>query len=70
MKQTQLLSTAFFLFLGTLSFAQSSQDLIKINQSGYYPNAPKIAVLTANFSSDEYAEACPLPLAHHWSFGC
>jgi endoglucanase len=55
MKLFQLFLIAVFIFLSTLSFSQSSQDLIKINQSGYYPNAPKIAVLTANFSSDEYA---------------
>jgi endoglucanase len=34
--------------------AQSSQDLIRINQSGYYPAAPKIAVLVSNFEGDEY----------------
>ena len=50
----------FHLFLCCLFFinsnsAQSSQDIIKINQSGYYTAAPKIAVLTSDFSTDEYA---------------
>lgn len=35
--------------------AQSSQDIIRINQVGYYPNAPKIALVTGDFQSDEYA---------------
>jgi endoglucanase len=55
MKLFQLFIVAVFLFFCTAVFSQSSQDIIKINQSGYYPNATKIAVLTANFSSDEYA---------------
>jgi endoglucanase len=50
----------FHLFLYSLFFinsnsAQSSQDIIKINQSGYYTAAPKVAVLTSDFSTDEYA---------------
>src|SRR4029079_529197 len=50
----------FHLFLYSLFFinsnsAQSSQDIIKINQSGYYTAAPKVAMLTSDFSTDEYA---------------
>ena len=35
--------------------AQSSRDIIKINQSGYYTNAPKIAVVASDYKTDEYA---------------
>ncbi|HVG13978.1 MAG TPA: glycoside hydrolase family 9 protein, partial [Chitinophagaceae bacterium] len=35
--------------------AQSSQELIKINQSGYYVKGPKVAVLTSDFKDDDYA---------------
>lgn len=55
MKRFQFFPAAVLLSLSTAVSAQSSQDIIKINQSGYYTNAPKVAVLTANFSSDEYA---------------
>lgn len=55
MKRIKTYLTAIALATSLLALAQSSQDIIKIDQSGYYPNAPKIAVLTANFSSDEYA---------------
>lgn len=36
--------------------AQSSQDIIKIDQEGYYTNASKIAVLTNHNKADEHAE--------------
>lgn len=39
----------------TAAWAQSSQDIIKINQEGYYTNAPKIAVVTSDYNKDEYA---------------
>src|SRR5829696_5934596 len=55
MNRSQLFLAAILLFLSTEVSAQSSQQIIKINQTGYYPNASKIGVLTANFSSDEYA---------------
>lgn len=54
MKYAQLLPV-FLLFFYSSLFAQSSQDLIKINQCGYYTNAPKIAVVTGNYQTDEYA---------------
>ena len=49
-----------YLLTGVLQFAnyalaQSSQEIIKINQSGYYPNAPKIAVVTGDFTTEEYS---------------
>src|SRR5687767_14576477 len=49
-----LLPFAFFV-KGSLVFAQSSQEIIKINQSGYYPAAPKIAIVTSDYSNGEYA---------------
>ena len=49
-----LLPFAFFV-KGDFVFAQSSQELIKINQSGYYPAAPKIAIVASDYSNDEYA---------------
>lgn len=55
MKRITTYLTAIAVAANLIASAQSSQDIIKIDQSGYYPNAPKVAVLTANFSSDEYA---------------
>src|SRR6476659_1989927 len=55
MKFCELLSLAVSLLLNATVFAQSSQDIIKINQSGYYPNAPKVAVVTSDYKTDEYA---------------
>ena len=43
--------------IGLLAAAQSSRDIIKINQSGYYTHAPKIAVVTSDYKTDEYAGA-------------
>ena len=57
MKLSQPVLAAVSFLLSSITFAQSSQDIIKIDQSGYYPNAPKIAVLTSDFKSDEYAGA-------------
>ena len=46
----------FILFLcSNLVCAQSSQEIIKINQSGYYTGAPKIAIVASDYSNDEYA---------------
>src|SRR3954471_6423120 len=55
MKLYQLLLGAVFLFLSATIFAQSSQNIIKINQSGYYTYAPKVAVVTSDYKTDEYA---------------
>src|ERR1017187_7387647 len=55
MKLSQLCPAAVFLYLSNIVSAQSSQNIIKINQTGYYPNAPKIAVVTADYKTDEYA---------------
>lgn len=49
----------FLVFLFILSqhlIAQSSQDLIKINQAGYYPKGPKLAILTSAHQDDDYAD--------------
>jgi endoglucanase len=55
MKLSQLCIVPACLFLSCLVSAQSSQNIIKINQCGYYPDAPKIAVLTSDYKTDEYA---------------
>ena len=34
----------------------SSQEIIKINQEGYYTTAPKIAVITVDYKTDDYAD--------------
>lgn len=50
-------SCCFLSFLMLLSFYSSSQtvtDLIKLNQSGFYTNAPKIAVVTGQVSSNNF----------------
>ena len=44
-----------FSIKGVFGFTQSSQEIIKINQSGYYPAAPKSAVVASDYSNDEYA---------------
>ncbi|HUR12539.1 MAG TPA: glycoside hydrolase family 9 protein [Flavitalea sp.] len=51
----KLLPVLLFLSFTKIAFAQSSQQIIKINQSGYYSNAPKIAVITSDYKIDEYA---------------
>src|SRR3954471_17936738 len=55
MKFYQLLPAAISLLLSAMISAQSSQNIIKINQSGYYTNAPKVAVVTSDYKTDEYA---------------
>ncbi|MEO6638932.1 MAG: glycoside hydrolase family 9 protein, partial [Ginsengibacter sp.] len=55
MKLLLLYLIAIFLLSSNLSLGQSSQDIIKIDQDGYYANAPKIAVLTSDYKTDEYA---------------
>jgi endoglucanase len=51
---SRLLLSLCILFI-QFSFAQSSQEIIKINQSGYYTDAPKIAIVTGDYTRDEYA---------------
>jgi endoglucanase len=46
---------SFILFLCSNIAAQSSQEIIKINQSGYYTGAPKIAIVASDYNNDEYA---------------
>jgi endoglucanase len=50
-------SLLFFcgIFFLKSAFAQSAQDVIRINQSGYYSKAPKLAVVIGDYTSDEYA---------------
>ena len=55
MKLTRSWLMAVLLCLSTFISAQSSQHIIKINQDGYYTNAPKIAVVTSDYKNDEYA---------------
>jgi endoglucanase len=45
----------FLLLCSNLICAQSSQEIIKINQSGYYTGAPKIAIVASDYNNDEYA---------------
>jgi endoglucanase len=42
-------------FICNFLYAQSSQDIIKINQSGYYIKGPKIAIVASDYNKDEYA---------------
>ncbi len=55
MKLPLLYFTCICCFASIFVSAQSSQDIIKIDQDGYYTNAPKIAVLTSDYKTDEYA---------------
>ena len=55
MKVIKCLLLLTFFIKGVFGFAQSSQEIIKINQSGYYPAAPKLAVVATDYSNDEYA---------------
>ncbi|MEO8109201.1 MAG: glycoside hydrolase family 9 protein, partial [Ginsengibacter sp.] len=55
MKFPQLYLAAILLSVINNVSAQSSEDIIKIDQEGYYTNAPKIAVLTSDYKTDEYA---------------
>ena len=46
---------ATFLFLIPFhSFSQTVSDQIKLNQVGFYPNAPKVAVVTGQLASDDF----------------
>ena len=56
MKNVHTLSLSTVLLCTSLLVAaQSSQDIIRINQCGYYPHAPKVAVVTSDYKTDEYA---------------
>ena len=51
------LTAGISFFISVAVTAQtSSQEIIKINQEGYYPNAPKIAVITVDYKTDDYAD--------------
>ncbi|MEP6950632.1 MAG: glycoside hydrolase family 9 protein [Ginsengibacter sp.] len=55
MKLFQLCIAVVFLFVSSPVSPQSSQNIIKIDQCGYYTTAPKIAVVTSDYKTDEYA---------------
>lgn len=55
MKPLKKCFVGVLLYSANVCLAQSSHDIIKINQSGYYTSAPKVAVVTSDFSRDEYA---------------
>ena len=46
--------TAILLLLPYFSFSQTVTDQIKLNQVGFYPNAPKVAVVTGEVSSADF----------------
>lgn len=52
MKNSSCLS--LFLFATTSIFAQRSTDLIKLNQVGFYPAGPKLAVVTGDVVARDY----------------
>src|SRR5664279_4022455 len=43
-----------FLISPACSFSQKLSERIKLNQSGFYPNGPKMAVLTGSDSSTDF----------------
>ncbi len=55
MKITRLSCLFCCCVFANVLLAQSSRDLIRINQLGYYPHAAKIAVVASDFRTDEYA---------------
>jgi len=46
--------TTFLLLLPFFSFSQTVTDQIKLNQVGFYPNAPKVAVVTGEVASNDF----------------
>jgi len=46
--------TTFLLLLPFFSFSQAVTDQIKLNQVGFYPNAPKVAVVTGEVASNDF----------------
>lgn len=46
--------TTILLFLPYFSFSQTVTDRIKLNQVGFYRNAPKVAVVTGEFSGNDF----------------
>jgi len=45
---------AFIIFSPFGSFSQTVTEQIKLNQVGFYPNGPKVAVVTGEVSSDDF----------------
>ncbi len=57
MKKITFLVTVILLLASYTSSAQSARDLICVNQSGYYPNAPKIAAVIVDSKTAAEAAA-------------
>ena len=55
MSFSKFLLLSAFLAANQFLWSQSSHEIIKINQSGYYVSGPKLAIATSDFKSDEYA---------------
>lgn len=49
-----LVSLLAALLLANISFAQSVTARIKLNQLGFYPNAPKVAIVTGDVSANNF----------------
>jgi endoglucanase len=47
-------STSILLLLPFFSFSQTVTDQIKLNQVGFYPNGPKVAVVTGEVASNDF----------------
>ena len=58
--QLRLLPAAFFCFLLSFAgFAQEGKNRIQLNQVGFYPAAPKMAVVTGNTTATEFQVTSP-----------
>jgi endoglucanase len=49
-----IILTGLQLILSAVCFSQRKTEHIKLNQAGFYPGAPKLAIITDNFSSDNF----------------
>ena len=54
MKTSYRFITALLMIVPFCSFSQTVTERIKLNQSGFYPNAPKVAVVTGEVSSSDF----------------
>jgi len=44
----------FFLFISLISFSQKGNERIQLNQVGFFPSSPKIAVITSKTTATEF----------------
>ena len=44
----------FFILISTVAKAQQLDDHIRLNQSGFYPSAPKIAVVVNDSTAEDF----------------